>query len=176
MITATADERGTVQGLAKELDEAVADGKHCSSLQFNYLYRYTTQLEGLPFYPSPRPQYSLLQFDVYNAILAELRKQMPHLRSHLDVLATNQAIGSQPLSPWGHFHDFVVVDGRRYNAASRSSTTKNSLLRTQTNGYSEVCKLVDIIRIEGNGMNEMLLVTQVFSELMAVEETAWDSM
>lgn len=132
--------------------------------------------EGLPFYSSPNPQYAVLPSNVYSAILAELQKDMPYLRSHINISEANQTTGSRPLTPRAYYHDFVVVDGRRYNAAARSSTTKNSLLRMRKDGISEVCKLVDIVKMEGDGLNELLLVTQVFSELMVMEETAWDSM
>ncbi|KAJ7483009.1 hypothetical protein B0H11DRAFT_1209603 [Mycena galericulata] len=105
MYRASADDRGTVQALARDLEAAREDA-------------------GIQFQLSARSEIAMLPSHLYSALLQNLRLRFPNLPNLLlhSFLSRETASNSVSLLPKGVLFDHVVVKHTRYTASSRATS------------------------------------------------------
>ncbi|THU88212.1 hypothetical protein K435DRAFT_680238 [Dendrothele bispora CBS 962.96] len=108
MYDASANDRGTLQALTRELDNTFEDG-------------------GVHFQFSSRSERVNLLSTVYFALLKYLQERNPTIHIH-SKLQLAPVPGSLPLSQMVLSFNYIVVNQKRYTAASRSTTTSDSLI------------------------------------------------
>ncbi|KAJ3500582.1 hypothetical protein NLJ89_g9730 [Agrocybe chaxingu] len=129
---ASADDRGTVQALAQELDEAQETG-------------------GIQFQLSARSQTMGMPDDLYYQVLKHftLRLEPGAIRSYI---STTNVASSQPLNNIAVFFDHVVIDQNRYGASRRMAGSADCFIAVSvSNGTAErlwVGELLDIFALE----------------------------
>ncbi|RXW14412.1 hypothetical protein EST38_g11447 [Candolleomyces aberdarensis] len=130
MFKASSDDRGTVQALAQELDEANIDD--------SVIYAF-----------SPRFETRRLDSALYYRLLNYLSTVFPseNLRSWNEA---DPLPGSVPLVSEALFFDYVIIQGRRYHASHRAGNAKNSMVEVFVSqmGNTWIGELQDIIQIE----------------------------
>ncbi|KAI0634504.1 hypothetical protein C8Q77DRAFT_1073071 [Trametes polyzona] len=107
MMQATADNRGTLQQLAEELDDSYADDAVILSL-------------------SPSSSRGPLPTEAYFAFVLHMSAREP-LRSYHSDIAVPKTAGSRMLPNVATSFDYVVIAGHRYSAALRATSSINSL-------------------------------------------------
>ncbi|KZV60007.1 hypothetical protein PENSPDRAFT_558091, partial [Peniophora sp. CONT] len=124
MYLATADDRGTVQALSREVDERNEDG-------------------GVKFALSRRSVDINMPPDLYAQVLAYLRLRLPFpVRSHI-TLGPAVALHAEAT-----FFDYVVISQRRYWASSRTNNRANTIVAVCTDaGQYTVGELTSIVGI-----------------------------
>ncbi|KAL1936999.1 hypothetical protein VTO73DRAFT_2039 [Trametes versicolor] len=114
MLKATTDNRGTLQQLADELDAEFQDDEVALSF-------------------SPRSARERMPNPVYYALITYMNTRYPLQPFHSDIaLATNPI--SKLLPNIATVFDYAVVGGQRYHAATRASTSVNSLALIRVSG------------------------------------------
>ncbi|THU76896.1 hypothetical protein K435DRAFT_878595 [Dendrothele bispora CBS 962.96] len=116
MYDASADDRGTLQALTRELDNTFEDG--------GIMFRFSTRSERV----------NLLS-PVYFALLRFLQERNPTIAIH-SMLRLAPVPGSLPLSQMVLSFNYIVVNQRRYTAASRSAATSDSLILVRSSPNS----------------------------------------
>ncbi|KAJ7277643.1 hypothetical protein C8J57DRAFT_173563 [Mycena rebaudengoi] len=111
MYDATADDRGTVQALARDLDAARLD-------------------DGVNFQLSIRADKANLPPQIYASLLRHLRLRLTNVQLH-SYLSVAPSSASRVLLPQAFFFDHVVIKNRRYLAHYNSGSTANSLIGFQ---------------------------------------------
>ncbi|KAH9912376.1 hypothetical protein B0H21DRAFT_828763 [Amylocystis lapponica] len=108
MYRASADDRGTVQSLARNLDVAQKD-------------------EGIKFKLSTRSEKTIIPQDLYFTLLAHLQLRSPDLglRSYIAPATPDHPT---VLNLNATFFDYIVINGHRYLSSSRTTNTADSLL------------------------------------------------
>jgi hypothetical protein len=160
MFSASADDRGTVQALAKELDEAQMDGGfvcidgrdwHLTVLRFTFV-------DGIAYSLSPRFTSTQMTSEMYHLVLRYLSALYPaaNLRS---LNHPSPAPGSVPLPNAAWFFDYVVLQGRRYSSSSRTTNRANSMVQAFVSDRGDTCvgELINIIHIEVNEDHKYVL-------------------
>ncbi|VDB94096.1 unnamed protein product [Peniophora sp. CBMAI 1063] len=124
MYLATADDRGTVQALSREMDEQAEDG-------------------GVIYALSMRSVKGVLMPDLYSQVLAHLQLRLPvSVRSDI-VLGPATALRREVT-----FFDYAVIFQRRYWASSRTNSRANALIAVAAeHGQYTVGELTTIIGI-----------------------------
>ncbi|KAJ7143704.1 hypothetical protein C8R44DRAFT_724739 [Mycena epipterygia] len=112
MYNATADDRGTVQALARELDAARENG-------------------GIHFELSTRAAKGQLPSEIYFCVLRHLQIRLPDVKLH-SFVERAPSPDSLMLEPHGILFDHVIVNHLRYPASSRTSYTQNSLIAVRS--------------------------------------------
>ncbi|KAK7008315.1 hypothetical protein R3P38DRAFT_2552218 [Favolaschia claudopus] len=112
MYNATADDRGTVQALARDLDVARQD-------------------DGITFQLSTRAEKGELSPELYFCVLQHLQIRLPNVKLH-SYIELAPSPDSLVLEPRGFLFDHVVVNQRRYYASSRSAHPDTSLIAIQS--------------------------------------------
>ncbi|TFY72264.1 hypothetical protein EVG20_g747 [Dentipellis fragilis] len=142
MYKATADDRGTVQALAWEIEEQNVDGAFSSHL---LVFRNSHDLHtigGVMYGISDHAVELYMQADLYQQVLQYLQLRMFHVRSHM-VLGPGV-----PLLPKMTMFDYVVISQRRYWASTRNNNLANSLVAVATGpGQFVVGKLTRLFAI-----------------------------
>lgn len=160
MYSATADDRGTVQALARELDEANEDGM----LFFFFIsvgceLKQITVSGGIQRQLSPRSSKIQMTVEVYDIVLRHMRSRFPsaNLRSEMDFF--NSDTRMLPLHNRAMSFDYTIINQRRYWASSRTRTAANSLvaIRTGDLGGVSVGELLDIIVIDQGSIQNQTL-------------------
>ncbi|EPS99806.1 hypothetical protein FOMPIDRAFT_1030690 [Fomitopsis schrenkii] len=154
MYQATADDRGTVQALAREVDQESEDG-------------------GVMFSLSQRGTEEDMEPLLYEQVLWYVRVRGIHARSHL-------ALGAGvPLLPTATFFDYVVVSQHRYWASSRNSNNANSLAAIAQNlNQVAVGELLKIVALAQPQLTAGVIYLGVVRWLVPVDnahspESAW---
>ncbi|EDR11390.1 uncharacterized protein LACBIDRAFT_323939 [Laccaria bicolor S238N-H82] len=109
MFDATADDRGTVQALARDLEEHHKD-------------------DGVIFSLSPRFERREMDSGLYAAVLRHVSILFPHLKLR-SLIVTNPTSDSIPLMKEAFFFDYAVVNQCRYLASKRARNSMNSLVK-----------------------------------------------
>lgn len=145
MFAATDDDRGTVQALARDLDQAHEDGMY----QWLSGANHETDLDitdGVIFSLSPRHSKGVFQRDDYETVLQHLSLVVPHvhLRSCLQPNIDGIPLGLNMLS-----FDYVIINALRYYASSRALKPVSSLVEiiVDNAGNTHAGELLDIIHI-----------------------------
>ncbi|RDX43089.1 hypothetical protein OH76DRAFT_1361580 [Lentinus brumalis] len=107
MHAATADNRGTLQQLARELDEARRD-------------------EQIALELSPRFSREHMPDDLYTLFLSQLQMRLPLQHFHADLTVSNDPT-SMAVPNIACFFDYAVVSGHRYHARLRTTCAANTL-------------------------------------------------
>lgn len=158
MFGATADDRGTVQALARELDEANLDGKSKYFLPLDLLILNFLDSDAVVYQTSPLYGYGRLNAGLYIDILSYLNRVFPeaHIRDYRDM---SKGPGWVPLPPDATFLDYIVMNGRRYSASSRSKSPKNSWVTAIVSAAAETCvgELLDIINVQVSPTQQYVL-------------------
>ncbi|KAJ7864719.1 hypothetical protein B0H13DRAFT_2237002 [Mycena leptocephala] len=135
MYHATADDRGTVQALARDLDTAQEDG-------------------GIDFQLSTRAEKGQLSPELYFCILRHLQIRLPNVKLHSFVEHAPSS-DSLMLEPHGILFNDVIVRRSRYLASSRSPHPYTSLIAVRTSAANDaqtwVGELRSIVAIEQPG-------------------------
>ncbi|KAJ7814371.1 hypothetical protein B0H13DRAFT_1924870 [Mycena leptocephala] len=135
MYHATADDRGTVQALARDLDTAQEDG-------------------GIDFQLSTRAEKGQLSPELYFCILRHLQIRLPNVKLHSFVEHAPSS-NSLMLEPHGILFNDVIVRRSRYLASSRSPHPYTSLIAVRTSAANDaqtwVGELRSIVAIEQPG-------------------------
>ncbi|RXW12469.1 hypothetical protein EST38_g13387 [Candolleomyces aberdarensis] len=131
MFSASADDRGTVQALAKELDEHQED-------------------KGILFSLSPCFEQKHMNPHLYSTLLAYVSRIFPGLKlcSNLDL---NPDVGSILLERKVFFFDYAIISGRRFHSSQRSKQhINNSVVQVfvSDQGDTWTGELVDILHID----------------------------
>ncbi|KII93303.1 hypothetical protein PLICRDRAFT_100818 [Plicaturopsis crispa FD-325 SS-3] len=126
MYRASADDRGTVQALARESDEAQED-------------------EGISFLLSTHSQKLRLPDTLYYKLLQHFRSRRPDLQIHSHIVQAPHP-QSQPLLSHAIFFDYVVVNHHRYRAASRASAVSDSFVGVRMGDHPGAPFWVGILR------------------------------
>ncbi|THU81926.1 hypothetical protein K435DRAFT_692588, partial [Dendrothele bispora CBS 962.96] len=116
MYDASADDRGTLQALTRELDNIFEDG-------------------GIQFRFSARSERVDLLSSVYFALLKFLQERNPTIHIH-SKLQLAPVPGSLPLSQMVLSFNYVVINQKRYTAASRCTTASDSLILVRSSPNS----------------------------------------
>ncbi|KAJ7743945.1 hypothetical protein DFH07DRAFT_777271 [Mycena maculata] len=132
MYRASADDRGTVQALARDLEAARED-------------------EGIKFQLSTRSEIAMLPSHAYFALLRHLCFRFPNLVLH-SYLSRTSPTNSVPLLPKGVLFDHVVVNHTQYTASSRAASEAGSLVAVRSGGRFWVGELQDICAVEQQGI------------------------
>ncbi|OJT12651.1 hypothetical protein TRAPUB_10801 [Trametes pubescens] len=114
MLEATTDNRGTLRQLAEELDEEYSDSNVALSF-------------------SPRSARERMPGPVYYTLLAYMNTRYPLQPFHSDIALTTNPL-SKLLPNMATVFDYVVISGQRYHAASRASSSVNSLALVRISG------------------------------------------
>ncbi|VDB84878.1 unnamed protein product [Peniophora sp. CBMAI 1063] len=155
MYKSSADDRGTVQALAREVDEAHADG-------------------GVLYELSSRCTQTRMQDTLYLAVLGYLRLRLPSIALQ-SWLSPADGI---PLLPEAMFFDYVVLSSRRFWASSRTNNVGNTLIAVRKEGGYAVGELQAIIGIAQAGVPVQRLgyVNWLVSQDVSIAPTsAWNS-
>ncbi len=152
MYKASADDCGTVQALANELDGVHEHSR--PSLQLLIIVLNLGQLDGIVFELSKRAEVQKLPQDLYAHLLLYFQQQYPtiHLRSWLAV--PSEYAPSIPLLQTATFFDYVIVKQNRYTALNRTNTPAEALIAVQTSdsGRMWVGELLDILSISQSAL------------------------
>ncbi|KZP21905.1 hypothetical protein FIBSPDRAFT_739745 [Athelia psychrophila] len=138
MYRASSDDRGTVQALARELEEAHQDG--------DIIFQLSTRHESRD-----------LNANMYHGILKYIRDTFPalQLRSVFEVSSP----GFQPFPLRARFYDHGIIRGSRYIASSRGANGRNSYVQVAIDdvGNSRVGELTDVIAVDLPGTGKSLM-------------------
>ncbi|KAF7377366.1 hypothetical protein MSAN_00157800 [Mycena sanguinolenta] len=132
MYRASADDRGTVQALSRELDAARED-------------------DGIKFELSSRSEITVLPSHVYFALLRNLNLRFPNLTLH-SYLSPTTPLNSIPLVPKAVAFDYVIINHTRYLASSRAPSDEGSLLAVRSGRQFWVGELQNICVINQSGI------------------------
>ena len=178
MYTASNDDRGTVQALARELEEVHQDGtlhlltiRPCSSPAHHCSDDVLYQL-------SPRHEVSELNSKMYHALLRHVNMIYPTLdiRSFMDAPSAT----SMPLVATAVVFDSVVIRGSRFRASRRSQNAHGSLVEVALDGTGRtgVGELTDILLVEQPHCGTLTLgVIKWLSPLQIdIHETVWQKL
>lgn len=180
MHDATADNRGTLQQLARELDEARQDGMSlpnlCDDLRpTTYVYVF---VESIALQLSPRFSRDHMPDELYHLFLAQLQMRLPLQRFHHD-LAVPDDPTSIAVPNIAHFFDYAIISGSRYYAARRTTSLANSLaiVRVSESGDVWVAKILDIVAYNSPPVPHQLFahVQWLSPAPLTFEGTAWES-
>ncbi|KAJ7088239.1 hypothetical protein C8R44DRAFT_947747, partial [Mycena epipterygia] len=135
MYHATADDRGTVQALARDLDTAREDG-------------------GIVFKLSTRAEKGQLAAELYFCILRHLQIRLPDVKLHSFVQLAPSP-DSLMLEPQGILFDHVIINHSRYLASSRTPRPHNSFIAVRSSATATaplwVGELRSIVAIQQPG-------------------------
>ncbi|KAI0072971.1 hypothetical protein K474DRAFT_1686422 [Panus rudis PR-1116 ss-1] len=112
MYRATADDRGTVQSLASELDKA-------------------SELHGIKFQLSKKAEKMDLPQDVYNTLLEYFGDRFPTIKL-CPWLSMTMDADHIPMQPTASFFDHVILCQNRVTSATRSNAQAESLITVRT--------------------------------------------
>lgn len=146
MFAASADDRGTVQALARDLDKACEDGKFLSTPDDKFFSDKAS--DGVNFSFSPRYSIQTLDGALYTTVLQHLSLLFPHA-GLCSLIQPNPLTNSIPLNNRALHFDYVVVNGIRYLASNRAANNMSSLVECVVDGVGTtlVRELTDIIHI-----------------------------
>ncbi|KAG6819078.1 hypothetical protein H0H93_015717 [Arthromyces matolae] len=140
MYRTTADDRGTVQTLAKDLNSIDEDG----GIKFQLSSRYLTRE---------------IPYETYARLLRHFQFQFPmlSLRSHLTPASGIAA--TIALCTTFTIFDYVIIAHRRYLASSRCNSPENSLIAVSVGGHRQVAvaELVNIFVFEQEQLGRHIL-------------------
>jgi len=180
MFEASADDRGTVQALARELDEAKEDGIYFSLFIYcNQDMYHQFVPDAITFAFSPRSETQICDGQLYNKLLTRLKSLFPQLslRSILDLNPTSWSV---PLQQSATFYDYAIVNQHRYYASNRTTSTSSSLVEVVVSetGRTWVGELMDIIHInQSNGYIFTLGHIRWFRPLYVdISQTIWEAL
>lgn len=173
MYQATADDRGTVQALARELDSVNEDGKYIMPSLIRKWYQLKYLIGGIQFSLSSRSNSAYMDERLYTKVLQYFRPRfiLP-IRSHL-TLGTPESI---PLLPTVTFFDYTVISQRRYWASSRNNNIANSLIAVTTGPHQvHVGELQDIFVIDqpALGLHRLGHVRWLVPSTVDLQGSAW---
>ncbi|KAJ6450039.1 hypothetical protein C8R47DRAFT_336404 [Mycena vitilis] len=114
MYRATADDRGTIQALARQLDKAQEDG-------------------GIDLELSPKFSIGPAPADIFSATLRALQIKLPRLELRSSLLLSTSA-SSHPLYNKIKRFPYAIVSNRRYFAAEHAKTIDDSLVLVKVLG------------------------------------------
>lgn len=161
MYSASADDRGTVQALSRELDNAHQDD--------GVVYRVSFQFDR-----------QAMDQQLYHRLLSYLKIAFAHLglRSYIEV-GSGPASRALPLQ--AYFHDHAIIRQHRYHALNKSVDPRNSLVEALVSrtGDTWAGELLDIIQVDlGEDCNNVVLGHfRWFRPLpMDLRETVWQSL
>ncbi|TFK47537.1 hypothetical protein OE88DRAFT_1714432 [Heliocybe sulcata] len=136
MYRASDDDHGTVQALARDLDEARENGK----------------LHDTKFELSPRFKKITLPLDTYFPLLQFLQQHLPQLQLYSDI-ALRPGPTSTKFRNLVYSFDYVIINRHRYTALSRSPSNPGSLVAVRVaDARLWIGELLDIILIEQDGI------------------------
>lgn len=149
MFAASSDDRGTVQSLAKELDEVCEDGRE---LSFCYAYVITKiYADGIRLELSTRSEERDLPSDIYLPLLTHLQLRLP-TNTLYSYLSLNLPAGGVMLSPRATLFDHVIANGMCYRPLSCSTSAENSLVAVRMNSSPtstpEIGELLSILAVD----------------------------
>jgi hypothetical protein len=134
MFRASADDRGTVQAMSRELDEVQEDSM-LSVLSLFILLLMTTA-GNVALCLSTRSEQASMPSDLYFIVLGHLRSRSPTLQLHSHI-ALSPSPSSIPLFPRATFYDHVIVRGQKYAASTRNINSRQSLVMVQTSASGQ---------------------------------------
>lgn len=156
MYKASADDRGTVQALAQDLDEAQETG-------------------GIAFKLSDRAETCSMPAALYYEVLSffVMRLEPGQIHSHISLSPSPH---SEPLSPQALFFDHVVVDHNQFAASQRSGSAADALVAVNINGALWVGELLDIFVINQavTGLNRFGHMRWLVPSKVNLENTMWN--
>lgn len=176
MFSVSADDRGTVQALAHELDEACEDSKLCNP--FGYEIWSDKASDGVDFSFSPRYSIQILDGTLYTAVLKHLSLLFPNagLRS---LIMPNPPINSIPLNNRVLHFDYVVVNGNWYLASNCAANNTSSLVECVVDGTGMTTggELTDIIHINQapHGIFSLARIRWFRPLRLDLTNTIWDA-
>lgn len=157
MVRTTTDNRGTLDQLTRELDEAYADGE-----MFVVLHDpISNSLRGSPgdieLKLSPRAERQRVPHDLYWQIVRALRATNP-LQTYHTVIALPISPSSIYIPDIATFFDYAVVQGSRYLASRRTHTLPDSLVlvRTSDVGGTWAGEVQDVVSYQADGIPHQL--------------------
>lgn len=119
-------------------------------------HELTLSSEDVPFSLSPAYQIGSMPSALYSAVLLHLRNSNHHVRSGIDI---DGDMTRSALRTAVQFYDYIVLNGRRYAAASRSHSPRNSLIEAlDADNHLGVYLLNSIIYIEQEGVIQGVLL------------------
>ncbi len=181
MLTAAADDRGTLHGLAQDLDRTYEDCK--SSTHMTHWQATNTSIcliAGKPFELSTRSSREPCPVDLYFALLRHLQIRQPMQQFH-SILTLVPSPSSTLIPNLATFFDYIVVAGHRYHASRRAVSSRNSLalVQTSSNGRSNWGgEIVDIFMFEQAGVGLVYLAAMRWFHPSAINisDTPWASL
>lgn len=158
MYKASADDRGTVQALAQELDEAQETG-------------------GVSFKLSDRGETGLIPSSLYFEVFRHFQERLAPgtIYSYIALPPSPQ---SQPLLCRATFFDHVIVDHNQFAASRRSGSTADSLVGVNINEVLQVGELLDIFVINQpvTGLHHFGHMRWMVPSEISLVNTIWDSL
>lgn len=178
MYTASSDDRGTVQALARELDEAHGDGRPSFLLPCKSAHEYICLSANILYQLSPRHEICEIPSNIYNSVLHHLNITQPalNLRSYMAAPTPN----SLALVTRATFFDYVVICGSRFRASRRSQNSQGPLVEVllDDRGRTGVGELTDIVLLDQPRCGTLTLgVVKWLAPLnMNIHETVWQKL
>lgn len=175
MMKASADDRGTVQSLAQDLDAAQENGM-C------HLYDVPNVVDqhfpaGIRLKMSSRVDIVDMSPDLYAAVLNHMKMQWPLLR-FCHELTYPIPEDNIPLRGSAAFFDHAVIKQQKFLASRRINHTNNSLICVQMDeqGSIRVADLQDIIMVSQYPIGQHLLGHVRWLNPLTVDlsDTVWD--
>lgn len=175
MYRASADDRGTLQSLAQELDEAQETGK----LSFKIL-RLSVMIDflegGITFKLGNRAETRNMPQPLYYLVLEHFRLRLGDGIIHsLITLPPNPR--SEPLHLQAVFFDQVIVDYNQFSALSRSTSVADSLVAVRIPGSQHpwVGELLDIFVVDqrATGLHHFGHVRWLVPSTVNLQGTIW---
>ncbi|KAF8057435.1 hypothetical protein FPV67DRAFT_1677229 [Lyophyllum atratum] len=111
MYKASADDRGTVQALSRELDEAQED-------------------EGITFKLSQRAENASMPSNLYYLVLRHFVARLPDVPLHSHISLPSNPL-SKPFYPQATFFDHVIINHQRFTSSRRSGASADALIAVQ---------------------------------------------
>ncbi|OCH84788.1 hypothetical protein OBBRIDRAFT_798774 [Obba rivulosa] len=158
MFKASSDDRGTLQALSQKIDEQTED----AMLNLNLSPRYS--FESLPPH-------------IYFAFLHYLQKMRPGLAFH-SMIAVNMNPDSICIQDRALLFNYVIVNGKRFYASSRSSKRAESFIAIR-DAHDPACyligELIHILSVTNSRLGQFVLghIDWFCPSEVRQEDTAW---
>lgn len=179
MRKATADERGTVQLLAQDLDSAHENG------EFIFISRARMRtpdinhtIDGVQFQLSTRAVVQAMPEDLYSTVLRHFKVRRPDLNLRSWLAASAPDVDSLPLQPSAQFFEHAIVRQVRYVAGRGLKSSADSIVCVQAPMMNVwVGELLDVFVIDQPrlGLHRLGRVRWMRPIDIDVSATIWES-
>lgn len=177
MQKATADDRGTVQYLAQELENVHENGEAARFVR-NSIPGLMRCSDGIQFQLSTRSAVQEMPPELYSTVLRHFKLRLPDLNIRSWLAPAQNGVDGLPLHPSAVFFEHAIVRQVKYVAGRHLKNAADSIVCVQIPGLSVwVGELLDIFAITqpGLGTHRFGRVRWMRPLALDVSNTIWES-